>query len=192
MPTSARAKRDNSTLRRKVGLRLALLRELADEPVVMETHGGYGAIWRRCYSQVERGIVFESDEARAQALAVQRPTWAVYEAKCETALEAGVGAHLPVNFLDLDPYGDPWPALRAFFLSDRPRPDTMAVAVNDGLRQALRRNIGWNARSVATAVRKYGNTALHGVYLEACREQLEELAGAARYRLDGWTGYYCG
>ena len=91
----------------------------------------------RCYSHLDRGIVFEKNEAKAGLLGRQRPTWAVYEADSEYAISQGVGADLPVNFLDLDPYGQPWGTLEAFFSSDREFPDSIAVVVNDGLRQKL-------------------------------------------------------
>lgn len=40
--------KDNSTLNLKASLRHNLLREI-DNPVVLETHGGYGHLYERCY-----------------------------------------------------------------------------------------------------------------------------------------------
>lgn len=184
-------KKDNSTYLLKTSLRKNLLR-LIDKPIVMETHGGYGAIWNQCYMDVSLGVVFEKDPDKTRALAVQRPTWAVYECDCEAALLAGVGAHLPVNFLDCDPYGEPWPVLDAFFLSKRPFPETLAVVVNDGLRQKLKMNGGWNVASLEEVVSKYGNAALYKNYLEICREMLQEKASQQGYKLTRWKSYYCG
>lgn len=130
------AKKDHSTLWSKVLLRRTLLQTVR-EPVVLETHGGTGRLYQRCYSDVPEGIAFERDRRRAQLLARQRPTWAVYHADCVRALAAGVGAHLLVNVLDCDPWGDPWPALRAFFTSRRPRAQELLVVVQDGLRQKV-------------------------------------------------------
>lgn len=46
MPSSA--KKDNSTFDRKAALRTRAL-ALLEKPIVMETHGGYGKIYQRCY-----------------------------------------------------------------------------------------------------------------------------------------------
>ena len=183
-------KKDNSTLKEKVALRQALMRRVK-EPVIMETHGGLGRLWKACYRSVKEGIVFEKHPVRAGWLALQRPTWAVYEADCVRALINGVGAHLVVNLLDVDPWGDPWPAIDAFFNSERPRADTLWVVVNDGLRQLMRRGGAWRARTLQPMVARYGN-ALHGKYLQVCREMMEEKAGAGGYGLVSWAGYYCG
>src|SRR4051812_3936723 len=139
----ASQQKDNSTFTRKAALRSRTLM-MVEHPVVMETHGGAGLIFSRCYRSVKEGIVFERDPDKAAILAHQRPTWAVYECLCENAIAEGAGAHLEVNFLDLDPYGEPWPALDAFFGSDRPFPPRLAIVVNDGLRQKLKMNGGWS------------------------------------------------
>lgn len=158
----------------------------------METHGGYGAIWWQCYQNIDDGIVFEKDPAKSATLAMYRPTWAVYECDSETAIAAGAGAHLPVNFLDCDPYGEPWPVIDAFFQSERPFPPTLAVVVNDGLRQKLKMNGGWNVASLERVVSKYGNAVLYKNYLEICQEMLQEKASQRGYTLTRWAGYYCG
>jgi hypothetical protein len=168
------------------------LLKLVDNPVVMETHGGYGAIWNQCYMDIAQGVVFEKDADKTKVLAVQRPAWAVYECDCEMALAAGVGSHLPVNFLDCDPYGAPWPVLDAFFLSDRPFPPTLAIVVNDGLRQGLEMNGGWKVESLRDVVSVYGNNTLYANYLEICKELLQEKASQRGYTLTRWAGYYCG
>jgi len=182
--------KDNSTFRQKAALRRALLREVT-EPVVMETHGGIGALYRACYSRVTRGVVFEKDERKSSLLASQRPTWAVYEADSERALQVGAGAHLTVNVLDLDPYGEPWPCVKAFFTSERPFAPRMWVVVNDGLRQKLRVGGAWSVESLRAAVARFGND-LHGDYLAVCRWLLAEHAKAAGYTLRRFNGYYCG
>ncbi len=184
-------KQDNSTLSLKRALRVKALRELA-EPVVMETHGGYGKLFGLCYSHLRQGIVFEKRPEKSAKLARQRPGWAVYEADCEAAIRAGVGAHLPVNFLDLDPYGEPWPVMDAFFESDRPHPGRLVLVVNDGLRQKLRMNGGWSCGSLQGIVDRIGNGALHEKYLEVCRDLVKEKAAKAHYALRRWTAYHCG
>lgn len=184
-------KKDNSTLAAKVSLRHRLL-SLLSSPVVLETHGGTGRIGLRCYGAVERGVVFEKDPAKAEHLAVQRPTWAVYEADCLTALAAGVGAHLPINLVDLDPYGEPWPVLDALFRGPYAWPDTLGIVVNDGLRQKLRLSGGWDVHSMQGVVARYGNGAMHDNYLSICQELLQEKAAQVGYSLSRWTGYYTG
>jgi hypothetical protein len=188
----AAGQKDNSTLSLKVSLRRNLLREI-EKPVVLESHGGYGAIYERCYAHlVAEGVVFEKDPAKAAVLGRQRPTWAVYEADCVGALAAGVGGHLAVSFFDLDPYGEPWPVVDAIFGSKRPWPERIAVVVNDGLRQNLRIAGGWKVASLEAMTARYGNRALHDHYLEICREMLAEKAAQAGYGLSRWAGYYCG
>lgn len=182
--------KDNSTFQQKAALRRAVVCEVA-APVVMETHGGMGALYRACYGQVKRGIVFETNERKADLLAGQRPTWSVYQSDSTKALAAGAGAHMEINLLDLDPYGEPWPCLRAFFHSERPRAQSLWVVVNDGLRQKVRLGGASKVRSLQSMVMKYGNN-LFDCYLDVCRELLAEHAEAAGYQVRRFRGYYCG
>jgi len=184
--------KDNSTGPQKVALRREALRAMTVPPVVMETHGGAGHLWRQCYSHVRDGIVFEQQPAKTAILAHQRPTWSVYEGDCIGALEAGAGRHLAVTFLDVDPYGEPWPVLEAFFTSERPRVPELQVVVNDGLRLRMALAGGaWSTDSLAPLVARYGND-LHDTYLACCEEFLAELSARAGYTLALFTGYYCG
>ncbi len=165
-----------------------MLEECSD-PIICETHGGTGRLWQACYSHIERGIVFEKAESKVAVLAKQRPMWSVYQCDVVPALEAGFGSHLEVNFLDVDPYGDPHPVIDAFLASERPRPEKLCLAVNDGLRNKLRLTGGWDAESVKHKVAKYGN-GLARVYLEVCEEMLKEKAAQAGYDLSRFWGYY--
>lgn len=185
------ARKDDSTLKEKVALRRVMLRQMKKPPVILEAYGGLGHIWAACYSAVPGGVVFEKKADRSVYLAQQRPTWAVYEADCIMAMIEGAGGHLTINVLDVDPYGDPWPAIAAFFESDRPRVGKLFVVVNDGLRQKVRMGGAWSCDSLRSMVERYGND-LHGVYLEVCREMMKEQAAKAGYTLAAWTGYYCG
>jgi len=160
-------------------------------PVIMETHGGKGAIYSACYRTVQSGVVFEKDREKAGFLALQRPTWAVYEADCVGAIAHGAGAHLEVNVLDVDPYGEPWPTIRAFFESERPRTARLYVVVNDGLRQKLRISGGWHVASITSVVSRFGSD-LQGKYLAVCEIMIKELAAKAGYSLSRFAGYYCG
>jgi hypothetical protein len=179
----------NSTFFQKAELRSRTLM-MIEKPVVLETNGGYGRLFQRCYRHLKDGVVLEADPVKAAALGLQRPTWAVYECKAERALADGIGSHLEVNFLDLDPYGEPWPTVDAFFQSKRPFPNRLAVVVNDGLRQTLRFN-AWSVGSMQQIVSRLGNK-IAPKYLEICRDMLSEKAGRAGYKLAKWTGYYCG
>lgn len=162
-----------------------------EDPVVMETHGGGGGgVFPSCYREVESGVAFERDSAKAAVLAQQRPTWAIYEADCVASLAGGAGGHLRVNVLDVDPYGECWPVLKAFFESDRPRSERLFVAVNDGLRQKIKSG-AWSVKSMVGMVQKYGNS-LCGRYLQVCEELLAHHAKAAGYELELFHGYYCG
>lgn len=181
---------DNSTFRQKVVLRREMLKYVA-EPVVFETHGGKGSIFEACYSYLQQGVVIEKDAEKAARLARQRPTWGVYEADCLVAIQAGVGRGLPINILDVDPYGDPWPAIEAWFDSERDWAETFFVAVNDGLRIKVRLGGGWDVKTLQGMVSKYGNN-LDSIYLEVCQELMQEKAALAGYSLDRFTGYYCG
>lgn len=184
-------KRNNSTFKEKAALRRVMLRQMSEPPVVLETHGGLGRLWAACYAGLGTGVVFEKDEDKAAYLARQRSTWAVYEADCVAALAGGAGAHLEVNVLDLDPWGEPWPAVTAFFESERPRAGRLWVVVNDGLRKSLMQGGAWRVQSLQEAVQKYGND-LFTCYLDVCRELLTQKAAQAGYSLGRFAGYYCG
>jgi len=183
--------KDNTTLELKVQLRLMMLQRLSQPPVVIETHGGLGAVYERCYKSVTSGAVFEIDLDKATVLALQRPSWSVYEADCISALRAGVGAHLVANVLDVDPYGDPWPTIAAFFHSERPRPPEMFVVVNDGLRNKVWMGGAWETSTLAPVVQEFGND-LYDHYLPVCRHLMENLSARAGYTMTGFHGYYCG
>ena len=135
--------KDNSTFHQKALLRQMALARLEAEPVVMETHGGEGKLFDACYRGVTRGVVFEKDADKASILGRQRPTWAVYEGDCVASIQGGAGAHLEVNLLDVDPYGDPWPVIDAFFESERPRAERLMVVVNDGLLHSIKKGVAW-------------------------------------------------
>lgn len=175
----------------KASLRQNLLREI-DSPVVLEAFGGYGSIFRLCYNHIESGIVFEKDPRKISHLAKQRPTWAVYQSDCVEAMREGVGSHLIVNFLDCDPYGDPWPAIDAFLFSQRPFPDRLAVAVTDGLRIDAKVSGLFGCESMAMMVERHGGAHVYSNYVDVCRELLAYKASQIGYDLRRWSGYYCG
>ncbi len=184
----------NTTLQRQASLRASLLDHLKSRaPVVLQTHGGLGQLYDLVYAEIPRGVVFETDPEAAERLAVQRPTWRTYETAAADALAAGVAADLRVDFLDVGPPdGDPWPAVEAFFQSERIFPKRLAVAVTDGLRRKLKLGAGWRIATLKCAVEVFSNTALYGRYLEIARWNLERLAQPRDYRISEWAGFYAG
>lgn len=183
--------KDNSTYAKKVYDRQQAIRLLNTDPVICETHGGYGKLFQRCYVGIRSGVVFETDEKKAMVLARQRPSWSIWNEDSTAAIVNGVGAHLVVNLLDVDPYGQPWDLFDAWFGSDRPRATKLVVVCNDGLRQSLRIGGAWNVKQMSGMVRKYGNR-LHDFYLEIAKEVLTEKAAIAGYSMCRFSGYYCG
>jgi hypothetical protein len=186
-------KQDNSTFIEKTRLRKAMLK-MADNPIICETHGGYGAIYSKCYKHIMQGIVFETKNEKANHLAHQRPTWAVYQSDCVPLLDAGIGNHLEINVFDVDPYGDSWPVIESIFnsLSDnRPRPDRVFIVVNDGMRHKINLGGAWSTGSLSEAVRVFGNN-LGEHYIEVCKFLMQARATSADYQIVNFHGYYCG
>ena len=184
--------KDNSTISQKAALRVELRKLLPPALAILETHGGSGKLFKRVYDDVTVGLVLDSDAMKAELLARQRPTWRVYEAKAEKAIAAGLGADFACNLVDVDPYGEPWPTLEAYFTSERQRPAVIGFAVNDGLRQKLKVQAGWQVRSMRQPIEHFGNTQLHSNYLDVCRWKFERFAELIGYNITHWAGYYCG
>jgi hypothetical protein len=161
-----------------------------EHPVILETHGGTGKLYARCYGSVPEGVVFEKNPAKSGVLAKQRPAWAVYEADCVRAMAAGVGSHLPVNFVDFDPYGGPWVGMDAFFEGLKPSVPKLVLVVHDGLRERLTMHVAWITEGLQDVVDRMGNAAIYENYLDVCKGLVKEKAAKAGYSLRRWTGYY--
>jgi len=153
--------------------------------VVMETHGGNGHVAAACYG--EDGCVFDTDQVKSGVLARTRPTWQVWQGDCVRGLALGIGKVLPVTLLDVDPYGDPWPSLQAFFGSERAFQPYMQVCVNDGLMKLMRLAGAYGCGSLAEECVKYGSDGVRSHYHEVCRGKLARIVGGAGYRLDTWV-----
>jgi hypothetical protein len=167
-----------------------VLKNLIEEPVICETHGGNGAIYRLCYTGIRRGFVFETNEKKAEVLARQRPAWAIWNCDCVKGVSSGVGKNMVVNFLDVDPYGSPWDIFEAWFSSERIRAQKLTIVCNDGLRSKLK--VGaWDVKVLGGMVKKYGNNLYH-IYLEVAKELMKEKAALAGYSVNRFVGYYCG
>ena len=182
--------KDNNTLLEKSHLRKEMIARLRSEPCVLETHGGTGELFLRCYSDVEKGAVFETDPKKAVMLLKQRPTWAVYETDCIWSLHNGVASHLEVNFVDFDPYGMAWNVIRAFFESERPRAEKLTIVVHDGVRQSLKRFGGGSIECFTEVVEQIGEIELYRDYLSVCEKMLFEFASKAGYKAQEFGGFY--
>lgn len=187
-------KHDNITISGKVMLRQTALKLLGDEPpVICETHGGRGDIWSAVYAHIDGGVVFDKDPDKADVLATQRPTWAVYEADVEIALAVGAGRHLTFNLLDVDPYGSCWQTLRAFFGSKRPFAERMVLALNDGLRFTACGGAAWRNEILAPFASRYGNHNVWRIYPDTIApELLAEAAALGGYRVAHFDAYTAG
>lgn len=161
-------------------------------PYPLETHAGNGKLWEAVYADLDHGIALEIDNAKCERLANQRPNWCVLQCDAIDALMAGAGSHAPVNLLDIDPYGDPWPVIEAFFGSERPFPDPMVVVVNDGLRQKLKLGDGGAVKSMRAAAAEIGSAKLSERYLDVCRWNLARIVRRRGYEIAEWTAYHCG
>lgn len=185
---------DNSTYSLKLMIRQEMLKRMATAgatPVIMETFGGYGKLYAACYADIRQGVVFDKDPDKAERLALQRPTWAVYEADCESALLHGAGAHLCITALDVDAYGDSITPIAAYMLSDRPRADKLWIVGNDGMRQNARLGDAWSVDILKPAVAHFGNQ-IDGIYLQVLQWTIEQHADKAGYRVEKFAGYHTG
>lgn len=183
------SKKDNTTLSRKISLRLSFLK-MIENPVICETHAGIGSIYKRCYQQYA-GVAFEKDTQKTNVLSEQRKNWSVYECDCIYALQNGIGIRFNPNFFDVDPYGEPWGVIGAIFSNTEKLPDNFVIVVNDWLRQKLK--IGaWDVKSIQEYVSIYGNHGIYENYLEVCKDMMVKKSSQSGYRLTRWAGYYCG
>ena len=181
---------DNKTVIEKARLRKQMLAKLQSPPVILETHGGTGDIFQRCYKHVEQGIVFETDPKKAAVLCRQRPNWTVCETDCNWALSNNVGSHLPINFIDCDPYGAAWNALNALFRSDRPRPDKVLIVVHDGIRNRITRFGASDIDVFHSIIEEIGEIALSQNYLDVCQHLLTQYAALGGYAVEMFGGFY--
>ena len=188
MPTSK--PNDNNTFAAKVRLRRAVLAAATPNPIVLETHGGWGRIFDRTWFKAGGGLVMEKLEPKADALAFQRPTWRVYQCDSLKALQAGAARDMRFDIVDLDPYGSPMDYLDALATTDRQWPDRWHLVVNDGMRQFVKRGHAWKADCLRRVVQRWGND-LYPVYLEVAQSLVEEFAERIGFRVAGWHGYYC-
>ena len=167
-----------------------MLSKLDAPPVILETHGGTGQLFLRCYRDVETGIVFETDSQKAETLVSQRPNWTVCENDCEWALGQGVGNHLRINFIDTDPYGQAWHVLQAFFGSEREHVERVILVAHDGIKTRIQKYGCHDLPVFHNVIDEIGNRQLYLNYLEVCHELLMETVAVAGYTVEGFGGFY--
>lgn len=185
-------KKDNDSFDEKVRYRRRALRLLNIPPIVLEAYGGWGKLNRACYLDLPSGVILERDPRKTEILSQLRPSWAVYEGDTVNMLASGVGREWPISYLDLDPYGEPWPALEAFFISERLWAPQMVVVVHDGLRNTLMLGKAWKVESLKSVVQQHGNKYIGEHYIDVCRELLGTRAAMAGYTIDRWWATYGG
>lgn len=181
---------DNKTFIEKSRIRKQMLARLDAEPVILETHGGKGDLFKRCYADVDTGLVFETDPTKAEKLVQQRPNWSVYETDCVWGLAEGVGSHLDVNFVDCDPYGQAWHVLEAFFGSERPRAAHVVLVVHDGVRKSIERFGSINHAILHPIAEEIGELNISRNYLDVCEQLLHDVVSVAGYAVEGFGGFY--
>ncbi|HEY9764651.1 MAG TPA: hypothetical protein V6D07_19140 [Trichocoleus sp.] len=190
-------KRDNSAAAFKVELRNTAMQETLD-PLILETHGGEGLMFTHCYAKAKRpGWVCEKDGNKCSELVRQRPDWHVFECESEALLEGCPTAFKGVNFVDIDPWGNPWEHMQALFVPERRLADRLQLVVHDGCRRFLAISKGggrdqrWRQGFFLMLSQRYG-TNLRDDYLEICQVSVAELAKKCGYRMAGWAGQYTG
>lgn len=182
-------KHDNKHFESKLRLRKALLKPVTDPLVVLETNGGTGHLYPKLYARAEFGCVIEKDRRKAEFLARQRPTWAVYQGDNVSLLANGLLADVPFNVIDVDPWGMPFDTLEALFIHPRRFADRVAVAVMDGGRIKVQLGGAWQVGVFQEAVIHFGNN-LYPIYLDVCAWWIERQAAQAGYRLSRFEGFY--
>lgn len=180
----------NSALSTKLAVRRAVLKQLP-APIVMETHGGNGEVFKRLYSHYSFGVVMEKEKRRAAHLTRQRPGWAVYCVDSLKALQGGVLENIPFTLYDIDPFGDPWPHVDAIL--DRPKhPGEFWFVVNDGLRKKAQLAGAWDCASLQLAVQHFGNGRMPRDYGESCHWLMQQKAEARGFSLLRFYFTYAG
>lgn len=178
-------KKDNAGKNTKYAIREMLLAKFP-EPRILEAYGGKGELGKTLYASFT-GVVFEKDEKKTPHLVEQRPHWAVYEGDCVKAIAAGIGFHHAPNFFDVDPYGSPWPAIRAIFSNADILPDVIGIVVNDGLRRAAMLGRSWKVEELAPYAQRLGNQGVHEQWPNVVRDIFDGVALQDGFEIKEWA-----
>ena len=183
-------KKDNSTLSHKLKLRKKALLKI-DDPVILETHSGYGVLFDRCYRDVKKGVAFDLDREKITWVAKQRPEWMVYQADSLYCIKNNIDTGLKFNFIDIDPYGSSLEYVIEFLKSSIERDDHFIIVANDGLRAKLKIS-AWEVKILKKAILKFGSNSIYKSYLGIVNWMINEFCIETNHELSRFGGYYCG
>lgn len=189
-------KHDNSALEQKASLRLQALADAPFTPIALETMGGEGMIYLRCYTGIQKGWVFEKNPDLLIPLTEQRPTWWAYQGEAERIL-GDCPDGFNANFIDIDPHGSPWPTLEALFHPRRFTHPEIYLVVHDGSRRFL--SVGgsgsndqrWRHGILAELAADYGDD-LRTRYSDIAQVAIAKLAKPCGYTIKKWLSFYTG
>jgi hypothetical protein len=125
------AKKHNSKVAHKLLVRQRVAGLLGNSAEILETFSGEGLMYDGCWSMFS-GACIDSDAAKARDSARSRPRWRTYCGDTGRALSAGWLSSVAFDVVDIDPYGEPWPYVRAFFDTERAMPDQWWLILTDG------------------------------------------------------------
>jgi hypothetical protein len=156
---------DNGQTGLKLAVRSAAIEAARPENVV-ETHAGLGFLRSRMYSGFG-GAVCEKDRAKAERLAAKfRNLTVVYGDSLAYLKVPDFG--FVASLVDIDPYGDPWPHVRAC-MSCKALPGRFVLAVTDGLVQSCRLSTTLKASSLRPVAAAFGAHDLFRRYGDVVR-----------------------
>lgn len=183
--------KDNGQIDNKLKIRQKALSLMDEDPFVLETHAGYGAIYARLYSGFY-GVAIEKNPSKIDHLVKQRVSWAIYEGDADKVAGVISTVHPEINFVDIDPYGSPFNTLDAFFSGQVYKPKKIVIAINDGQRQKVQMGGGWAIHQLEQSIVKFGNHNAYKRYLDICADVIERKASEAGYSLTRFSGFYGG
>lgn len=149
---------------------------------VLETHGGTGWLASTVYAG-RTGIGIELNQRKAAARARILPAWWSIVGDSASVLRSGALRWFAPAIIDVDPYGDPWPALEAA-AAGVSVPPAVVLAVTDGLPRALQIR-DYRVPSLRADIAAHGLDYVREYYEEICRRRIQRLFPA--YTIDRWV-----
>lgn len=156
------SQKHSSALGAKQAQRLEVAHGLPSTARVLEMFAGEGGLYRGVWARFT-GICVDKVAAKVAQAARQRPRWGCYEGDAVRFLACGMAPE-PWDVVDLDAYGEPWPALRAWATSTRAFAPVTHLFCTDGYRR--QRNLSAPSRTLFprlgddSAVRKQARRAV--------------------------------
>jgi hypothetical protein len=140
---------------------------------------GGGRLYEACWSRAGGGATIDKDEVKAREAAILRPHWAVGQGDAIRVIEAGWLRAVPFAVVDIDAWGAPWDALRAWCASDRRRAQITNIFLTDG----YRRRCNFASRCAALWGDEPKRVVTSGEYDERVRLRLPEWGALAKVEL---------